>query len=407
MVLSKNISLYFSVVSILTTVCFSGLAFGQSSRTDAAGAPIGSLILYPSLEIGYGSNSNLYATNDNEIDDLIALLRPSLILKSDWSNHALEIGSTGESAYYSDKTDEDYSDYSLFADGRVDIMRGSNVAGGFSYDQLHEDRGSPDAAAGKTPTPYSTTGWDIGYSHAVSIISFQVKSSSTIYDFDDTETSSGRDINNETRNRTHFDFMGRVGYRLYKKYEAFVEAWYLSCEYDSASDVNGYNRSSTGSDYTAGISYNVSGVTSLEFALGYLANTYDDDRLEEISGYSTRGALQWTPSDITVLNGFVSRSIEETTLAGSSGYFASNYGVDVTHRFTDDIKVIGTASYSGLEYKGIDREDTVTFAEVELDYNLNRYLYLGVSYSYENFDSSEKDDSFVRNKGLAKVGLQI
>lgn len=408
MIFASNVTRFISFVSFLVIFSFLPVASAQGSGTEPLGIVTGSFKVFPSVEVGYMTDSNIYADKEDETDDTIILLKPAIMAKSDWNNHMLNVEAGGEWATFSDNTDEDYGDYHLLGDGRLDVMRGSNVFGDFGYSQSHEDRGSPDAVNGSEPTLFATTSWTIGYSHAVSLISLEIKASSAALDFDDTPTTGGGVVSNEGRNRTRYNYSVKVGYKIDKLYEAFVKGEYNDRDYVNSADKNGFDRDSSGSNIVLGFKYELSGVTSAEFSAGYRSQTYEDSRFEEISGIGMSGILFWTPSKLTVVIGNISRAIEETTQEDLSGIFVTSLGFNVIHSMTDFIRLKGGASYTDMDYQGdYSRTDTITSAMAEVDYLLNRYSYVGATFSYESFDSSNNADDYTRSKGMILVGLQI
>src|SRR5690348_6969052 len=56
---------------------------------DPLGVHAGSFFIYPRVELDQLYNDNIYAAGSNRVDDFITVLSPSVDVKSNWSNHAL------------------------------------------------------------------------------------------------------------------------------------------------------------------------------------------------------------------------------------------------------------------------------------------------------------------------------
>ena len=110
-------------------------------ETDAIGVRYGSFLIYPSVTLGSEYNSNIFATDGNEDDDVILTISPEIAVQSDWGQHALGFQGSATIFRYADNTSEDVEDYSFATNGRVDILRDTFVSAGFGIQRDHEERG--------------------------------------------------------------------------------------------------------------------------------------------------------------------------------------------------------------------------------------------------------------------------
>jgi len=127
-------------------------------EVDPDGVHLGSMWLFPSLSVTGEYNSNIFALDDNfasEIDDYILIVQPQFVLKSDWSNHQLEIYGNARIGRYDNNSSEDYDDFDTGFNARLDFSRRTNLTINGRFQSLHEDRGSPDAANGINPTEFN------------------------------------------------------------------------------------------------------------------------------------------------------------------------------------------------------------------------------------------------------------
>ncbi|MGB1548383.1 MAG: outer membrane beta-barrel protein, partial [Alphaproteobacteria bacterium] len=214
---------------------------------DALGVRAGSFLLFPSVEIEEAYDDNIFKTDNATVDDHILSIRPALSINSQWSQHALGFSAGADSAFYADNDDEDYTDYNFAANGRVDIRRDAHFRGGVSYDEKHEDRGSPDDANGVEPSSYNLTQANAALFNRFTRVSIEPSFNFSQYDYDDVRTSAGTIINNDDRDRDVMKLGVRTGYMIVPdKYEAFVRFTYNDRDYDDNLDDNGFNRDSDG-----------------------------------------------------------------------------------------------------------------------------------------------------------------
>jgi hypothetical protein len=116
------------------------------------GLEVGKFLFFPLIENDASFNSNIYSTRDNTKSDIIAKIAPELRLRSRFSEHSLNITARAEEFLYKNHEQENHIDANLAADGRYDLGRDWEATGLLNYARQYEDRGSPDAVAGKRPT---------------------------------------------------------------------------------------------------------------------------------------------------------------------------------------------------------------------------------------------------------------
>lgn len=401
---------------VLTTICvlifFATAPFSDAAEDVGDYEPLGlrmsTFKAFPKLEVGYRIDSNVYATENNEENNNITLIKPAVELRSDWNNHAFNLGGNGEFASYSDSTDENYNDWALHFNGRLDVLRDRYLFAGASYNALHEDRGSPDDASGKEPAQYKLISGNIGYNHSVAKISAVFEGAIDKYDYDDVP-ATGTPINNDDRDRSQYKASLRLGYELQPEYEAFIKGTYFSRGYNDDTDDNGENRDSTGYEAVAGIGINFTNVTTAEVFAGYRSQDYKDAALETINGASFGGSLYWTPTQLTSVTAYVSRTVKETTTPGTSGIFASAYGVIVDHELLRNLTLSGAAymSNSDFQKENIDRSDDLLELKAGLKFSLNRNFYLSGKFHYKSQDSNVAGSDYTRNIGTIVLGGQM
>ena len=111
---------------------------------DHLGARIGGFRLYPEFSLGEEFNGNIFAVDNNQDIDFITTVTPGVRLRPDWNNHALNFDGALTVGRYADHQSENFEDFRVGIDGRVDITRNSNASALVRYRELHEERSSPD-----------------------------------------------------------------------------------------------------------------------------------------------------------------------------------------------------------------------------------------------------------------------
>lgn len=371
------------------------------------GVPAGSFDIFANVDLGYRSDSNIFASETGAVSDNISVVLPGLDILSNWNNHELNFRSKGELATYADKQNESYNDVDVSVDGRIDIQQDVNIFYQAAYLDLHENRGSPDNVNGIKPTRYKITSGTIGFSHEVSAMTVRIEGNLDSYNFSDAPTSTGIDINNRGRSRDQIETSLRLGYKIDNAYEAFVKGAVINRNYDDAVDRYGFNRDSKGYRAVAGIRLDYTGVTSGEFFIGTRSQNYDDSQLATIEGLDIGGTLLWRPTALTAVNLYLSRTVEESTLSSASGYFLTTLGANINHSMLENVLFTLGVSGSNFDYEGIDRNDDILDAIVGAEYFLNRSFWVGVDYNYIERSSNINGQDYARGLATIKVGARL
>jgi len=368
------------------------VAVSQSADAGSRdGYQIGSFTLRPEVGVSGVYDSNIFATPTDEVEDSIMLFAPALAADSSWARHKLDFDLGGAFARYSSNDDEDYDDYWASTDGRYDLSDNSNVFGGLGYSHEHEDRGSPeDEQAGDEPTVYDSSRAHAGISHAWGKLSLRLGGTYEDLKFDDAGT-----LTNADRDRVVTGAGGRLSWQLHPQYTVYGQGILDQRDYDNSLDDNGYQRDSDGYRAAAGLLATFTNRFKGEAYLGYLSQAYDDPRFDDVGKPDYGGSLSWRPTPRTIVAAELERSLEETTLAGSSGYLYTALTGSVRHKLTPRMNVNAGVSAAEANYNDISREDRYYSARLGMVYYLTTRWYMGAEYRVLVRDSSS--DAEVNN----------
>ena len=125
------------------------------------------------------------------------------------------------------------------------------------------------------------------------------------------------------------------------------------------------------------------------FKIGYRDRTYEDDRYDNLSGLAVWLDGNWQPTSYTKVSFGAARENEESAQQASGGYVTTTVHTDITHDITARTHLKMKLQYSNDDFKGVfDREDDGWDFSTGAEYNLLRWLDVGVEYRYEERDSS-------------------
>lgn len=382
----------------------------QRPRPDyeATGQKAGGFTLYPRVTVDLEHNDNIYAVATGKTDDNIWRVKPELAVRSDWSRHALGFFAGANVIRYTDNDTENTEEYTVSANGRLDIERGSNITASTQYQRLTEPRTAITAGttAGATPKPVQ---YDLITSSLVAVKEFnRLRLTGRLDDKDFNYKDQGvPTFNQNTRDRNELYYGAKAEYAVSPDTAVYVSATGNKRDYDLSTPTT--DRTSDGYVVGAGANFDVSELVRGDILLGYMKQSYDNPLFKDISGFSAAGRLEWFPTQLTTVGINGSRSIEESVAPGSQGYISNNIGASIDHELLRNVLLSAAYTHGKDDYKGVDRNDKRDNFSTTATYLLNRRVGLFLTYNYLKQDSSgaAKAASFKDNKLIASVALQF
>ncbi len=358
-------------------------------KLDARGIPVGATRLFPTVDFELLHDDNIYADNALEVDDLITVITPKLVLEAEWSRAELDLGTDLVVGRYSDIGTEDYEDWRIWGDLGVDLGRGQLLAKA-RHEDLHEDRTSPDDSRGIKPTEFTVDAFVLGYRNRFGRFDVRPEFSHRSMAYDDTATLDGPE-NNEDRDRTRSDLSLRVGYGQSQRFQPFAKIRLTQLDYDQSFDRDGFQRSSDGYDIVGGTGIDLTGQAFGEVFVGYIRRDYDDQRFRKVDGPIFGGDLTWNISGLTTLQLSASRLIKSTTIVGAAGITDTGLGLEVDHELLRNLILSFNISANNEDFEGVDRSDDIFRAGLEGTYMMNRTLHFRFGINFLQRDTSPQD----------------
>ena len=380
------------------------LAIGRDrvlpAKTDAF---LGSFVANTRMEAQASHDSNLYRTQTGTIADDLLVFRPSLTVGSDWANDELKFDMSGEIGRYRRTGSEDYQDYSLGVSGRLDVVEAESLSASLRFDHLHVQRGSPDDPGSPVPTLYNTTTLDLGHRLDGGTLFSRAKAQARYFDY-----LHNGGIENDDRDRAEVTLSERLGIEYVPGTQAWIEPGANTRRYVRG-DFNGVtDRSSSGGQVLAGMTWDYSGITYFEFGAGYLTQSYDSPQFTTIKGPAVNGKAVWNATELLTISGNVGRRVNETVAVGESGYLATTYGLSADWEALYNL--IADVSYRREtdDYRGgLVRNDTLNGWSTGLRYLFGRHWYAEARYFYDDRSSTNRTNDYTDQRFLLTLGEQL
>ncbi|NJO55628.1 MAG: outer membrane beta-barrel protein [Rhodospirillales bacterium] len=372
---------------------------------DPLGVRLGSFYLFPRLDIYQSFNDNVFASENDEDSDFIANIVPGLALQSDWGRHAVNLSAGSNTAKYYEFTRQDYTEYFVNGNGRLDISGDSALFGGAGYARQFILPGTPDALADvREPTAYDIINGFARYFKTFGRLRTTVDGSVDRFTYDDDELVNGESRSNADDDRTIFGGAVRAGYELIPRYEAFVRGSGNRRYYDDHDGVGTPDRSSTGYSAVTGVAMDFGGIIFGEIYAGYLQQIYDSSEFDNIGGLDAGGSLTWNVTTLTTVSARVARQINDSIIEDVTGIFSTEAGLDVDHELLRNLILNGNFSFVNDDYEGISRNDDYYIGGLGARYLITRNFAANLGYRFVNRNSSRADLDYKRN--IVRIGLQ-
>lgn len=397
-----------------TVLCLSlALFYGQATHaTDSSptilitpeGFRVEGFRVMPNASLTENWNNNIYGTPTNEKSDTITAASASVKVNSDWARHRLDFDVGASADFYRKNDSEDVVNWWLGTDGRYDLSARSHALGGLRVSQNHEDRSSPDSAAGANdPTTYITSRAHIGFAHRLAPFTIRVGGVVENLNFDD-GSSPGFDV--DWRDRNQFSIGTRFSYQLSPQNEIFFQAATDTRDYDNEP----VGRNSDGYRLGLGLRTNRGAEFEAEGFLGHMAQDYDNIALKDVNGLYYGANLKWKPASHTRFSAGIDRAINETTYSeagtDASSHLDTSINGRVEHDINSKLSLNLSLGYSNSDYQGVTLELDELSAGAGLRYAFDRHFYLAGGYQYSNRDANNPLYEYDRNLFYVSFGYK-
>nr|WP_272886849.1 outer membrane beta-barrel protein [Phenylobacterium aquaticum] len=378
---------------------------------QAAGIRTGSFLLFPKLTTTVESNDNIFAQKSTTTSDTVWHVQPDVTLSSDWNRHALSLFARGSLNRYSKHDSENTDDYSLGANGRIDVARDSAINGGVSYGRYTEPRTSPDSATGANEaTRYDLTSGNISAFKEFNRLKLTGRFGADKYNYDDVASKTGK-IDQDYRDRVESAISGRADYAVSPDTALFIEVIGNRRDYRLDKPAVSLTRDSEGVNVFGGANFELSALLRGEIGLGYMKQDYKDSTVKDVDGFGARAQVEWFPSELTTVTVVGSRSIKDSAALKVASYIANTASIRVDHELLRNVLLSANIGTGKDEYQGSTREDKVTSAGLRGTYLVNRNVGLTAGYAYEKRTTSglvaDRGAAYEVNKVSAGLTLQF
>lgn len=380
----------------------SGVGLTDSPGSGGERSTLASFLVFPQLDFDTVFDSNLFRGKE-ETSDKIFVVSPSLSIRSDWAQHSLELFGSANIARYVRTATENYEDYLGRVSGTVELFDNFKVSASAQYAQRHQQRGEiidPGDTSSATIIDEGKIRASAEFTQAALTVSGTAESVFT--DFVSTDR-----IDNDDLDQTEHTLTFRASLEIDPGTSIFVQPKYIRRDYDRNLDGSGFMQDNDGFEILSGLRWDASGVTFVEFGLGYLRHEFDEALFSTIEGPTASAKMIWNFTDLWTITLDLSRTVTETADQEFSGVLNTQFKTRLDYEFLYNTVFSLKFEYSDEDYDGSTRSDERSLGGFRVKHLFNEYLFAELSVEHERLNSSQDTDDYKATSGFMKIGTQI
>ncbi len=397
-----------------------GLVGSRAGSVGAGGAPggdelgitMGSFRLYPGLDITTSYDSNAFAQNASggTTPSLSTVISPNLALRSEWLNHSMNILLGGGFGFYQSAPTQNYQNYFLIVDGRIDIRQDWTLTYSTGYRRATEALGTPNVAFAQAPTVDESIPISLSTRKQFNRVAVEAGASATRAWFTDFSTITSSGLDAQSRNRTSFEEHINFSYDFSDDVTLSIGPSISQTKYDQSVDSVGQNRNSSALGLNVGGTWRINPTSVLTGSVGYMTNS-SEGGLGTTSAYVFNIGGSWDGIPFLTLRPSLSRAITETALSAYRNTTTTTLGLDFSYEILPEWTMVGGVSYGASEYNPIDglgstpRTDYFSRGALGFLYSFRPQLSIGPLFEYTQGSSTDSTAGPSYNRQLFSIRL--
>lgn len=361
----------------------------EKSSPDELGIRLGSFILYPTLDLRAGYDTNVFAVPaGQQTGSPYEAIRPSLDLKSDWNNHRLDFGAYGQFGFYNNANSQNFQNFGVTSSGQFDIQRNWYLTASAALTRTTEALGTPDVAQLTNPSVVWALPITLSMYQRFNRVFYEVSGGFTGLRYQDFATLNNSVLPAASRDRNEFSESLRVGYEVYDGLDFWAEGRLNQRSYLQYTNVANQARNSTGWAATGGATVDLGGISKLEGFVGYTQQTYVNPAVTTNAVVFGLGGV-WNGYAPLVVRPFILRAINETAFTNYQDYVSTTFGAELAYTIQEGLTLNLGGSFSLLDYTPVPgsvgtftHTDNYYRASLGLLYSIRPQIQLGPLYEF-------------------------
>ncbi|MDB5701991.1 MAG: hypothetical protein JWL66_2190 [Sphingomonadales bacterium] len=349
----------------------------------ATGIIAGGFTVLPSVTVAAGFTDNVYQTSTPKTSSAIATVSPKLVVQSNWSLNHLQLDAAGNFVRYLSQSSRNEDGWTVGGQGRIDLGADTALNLGARTSRLFE---TPFSGTGvpisRSALPVQATIFQAQTEMKLARTRFVLSADHSIYNYLPAQGLNGGTFTRDSFDRTINRGIGYAEYGLTPDAGVFVQGTYTDTNYGIPLSPGVANRDSSEVKGLAGATFDLTALLRGSIGFGYIKRSYDSPLYHDVRGFSFDGKIEYFPSKLTTVTLIARRDIEDSTLAGSSGYFDNGIALRADHEVLRNLIVNIGADYEHDVYSGIVANADIYRVSGGALYLLSRMLRLDANVGY-------------------------
>lgn len=386
-----------------------GVLQRERPEYQAIGINVSSFKVYPKVEAGVGFTDNAYQIAGGSVSDGFVMLSPSVLASSTWAVHQLTLDASYRAKRYFSETPRNENNYSVGANGRLDITRSWTID-----TQLRTARNTEPRASAASPqdaveaVQYYQSNGGISTTFSGARVRGQVAANFDKLSFNDVRTFGGGTLNLRNRDQTVLRTTGRGEFAVSPDTSLFAQVGYTDTRYDRQLAPGVANRDSNEINVLGGATFDLSALIRGAVGIGYVDRRYNSPIYQDLSGLAAEAKVEYFPSQLTTVGLTVRRTVQDSYFFNSSGYFATAAAFRVDHELLRNLLLNTQVAYEVDDFK--NNAGTVKVFRVSGGgrYLLNREFGLGfvIGHDKRSANGLVANNTFSETRALLSVIIQ-
>lgn len=300
-------------------------------EAEPPGIRLGSFLLRPRLESGFGYDDNVFGGSPARGSWLLRT-QPSLLFGSDWSRHALGGYFSASDTRYLGTPTQSRTDGTFSLGGALDIGR-DRLSLGVAHLAQHQDRGQLDALPTDRPVFFTLDNARVTYSAPFGRWTLTPAAEVSRWRFDGT-TILGLPASQAYRDRSAVQGSVTLRYELAPLRNVVLVGRAIGQSYPHT-PAGQVSQASTGYQLLAGLDYDDDAVWRYRLLIG--GETRQFAAFRPHNALIVEAEATWTPTGLTTVRGILSRSIEDAAQEGVSGFTYTTARLVLDHEYLRDV----------------------------------------------------------------------
>ncbi len=394
----------------LITVCRASLFLlpvihaGSVLAVDPQPIEAGAFNLIPTVTVDVKDTDNMFLSSANEVDSRIYIVSPRLEAVAEGNGNSLRLVGQIDEANFSATDEDDYTDWRVSGDAhlQMDLRNAFDFNAGFF--RTREMRGTGFSQGGflpTTPDRYEETTFGGSYQFGTNESLGRLVLSADSYD----KSYRNNRFTTQFRDREDMDYSGALYFNISPRTDIFVE--YIQRTVDYGTDplaIAGVPDSlDSDEDYLyVGVSWEVTGSTTGSLKLGQGEKKFDDADRVDADDSVWEANILWEPLSYSAVSFTAKQGFGEAVGQGSF-QDTTNYNINWQHSWSESLRSTVNWYTSDDTYVGSSRQDDMDLLSIRLDYSVQRWFDVYVSYQQDERSSSFSSFNYEQN--LMAIGF--